>query len=256
MRRIFTRTALSVCTFCLVFFSQKSSAQINTGNNENAPRNVIKWNVAALLLNNYSFQYERAVGEKMSLSMGFRYMPKSKVFFKSLIKSAIDDDNTWTNLKALKSSNFALTPEFRLYAGEGILHGFYAAAYLRYVRYSLDLPYTYSTNNGASSTQINFSGAANSYTGGLLVGAQWKLSKQLFLDWSIIGPNIGFITGKISAKQTLSAQEQNALRKALTDFDGVAFGNITSDVDAEGAKLDFVGPWAGFRAGVSIGYNF
>ena len=263
MKKTFTKTML-LCGVAALSLSASNafSQELNTQDEYADGKNLVKWNVAALATKTYSFQYERAVAKKMSVSLGFRLMPKSHVPFSSTFKSLIDDDKTWESIKDFKTGNFAITPEFRYYVGQSVFRGFYVAPFVRYASYNVAVPYNYEAtfNNGSGSTtvkdKIDMDGRINTLTTGLLLGAQWKLSKAIYLDWWILGPNYGSASGSISGKKTLNADEQKALREALTDLDDLPVVKTKSTVDGNGAKIDFSGPWAGVRSGLSIGYRF
>ncbi|WP_316839743.1 DUF3575 domain-containing protein [Pedobacter gandavensis] len=261
MKKTFTKTMLMCGVMALSFSATNSFAQEVKASQEDESgdaKNLVKWNVAALALKTYSFQYERAVGKKISVSLGFRMMPKSSVPFSSTFKSLIDDDQTWESIKDFKTGNFAITPEFRYYVGQSVFRGFYVAPFVRYARYTVDVPYNYeATINGTTmKDKIEMDGNISTLTTGLLLGAQWKLSKAIYLDWWILGPNYGTASGNISGKKNLSNEEQNALRDALTDLEDLPLVKVKSEVDGNGAKIDFSGPWAGMRSGLSIGYRF
>lgn len=221
-------------------------------------KNLVKWNFAALALKNYSFQYERAVGKKISVAVGLRFAPKSDMPFKSKVEELIDDEDTWSDIKDFKTGNFAITPEVRFYMGKGVFRGFYVAPFVRYATYSVEGPFNFEVEVAGTtrSETMPLSGDITALTGGLLFGAQWKLSKLVYLDWWILGPNYGTSSGDISGKKTLNSQEQEALREELADLEDLPLVKTKYTVDGEGAKVDFDGPWAGLRAGLSIGFRF
>lgn len=258
MRKIFTRTISSISFLTLMLTANHGYAQQNNPNDEGA-QHLVKWNVAALLLKNYSFQYEQAIGRKTSLALGLRFMPKSSMPFSSVLKNAIDDDQTWSSIKDFKTGNFSITPEFRYYFGESVFQGFYVAPFLRYARYNADLPFNYEYQQNATTVKdkMDFNGGVDTFTGGVMIGAQWSLGKSISLDLWIAGPNYGFASGSISGKKTLNSMEQDELRKALDDdFKDLPLVKTKYTVDGNGAKIDFDGPWAGLRSGLSIGYRF
>ena len=258
MKKILSIAALALCTATAFGQTSESTEKIKSPDG----KNLIKVNVTSLFLNNYSFQYERAVGKKISAGLGFRFMPKSGMPLKSTIEKLIDDEETVKQLETFKTSNFALTPEVRFYLGKSVYRGFYVAPYARIANFKADLPsfsYTFEgTANGQTVTQtetIPLSGNLNTVTGGLMLGAQWKLSRLLYLDWWIIGAQYGTANGNIKGSKTLSNEEQQALREELEDLD---IPNIDTEVtvDASGAKVDMKGPWAGLRGGLAIGVRF
>jgi hypothetical protein len=217
-------------------------------------KNLAKINVTSLFLKTFSFQYERAISKKTALALGIRTMPKSGLPLKSQFISLIDDPETKKQVDNFQTGNFAITPEIRFYLGKkAAFSGFYFAPFVRFTTFTADLPYDF-TVNGVKET-IPLSGNLKTVTPGFLLGAQWKLGKVLSLDWWILGPQYGSSNGKIEGKKTLSTQEQQSLRSDLQDFE-IPFATTTTTVDANGAKVEFKGPWAGLRAGLSLGVRF
>jgi hypothetical protein len=100
-------------------------------------------------------------------------------------------------------------------------------------------------------------GNIKSNTFGLLLGAQWKLGKNFWLDWQILGPNYGSASGTITGKSNiaLSANERTSLENALKDI-AIPFIRKNVTVSPNEAILSLKGPWAGLRTGISLGFDF
>jgi len=260
MRKNFTKTIAFFSLIAIFMIAATSAAHAQGSNYDDSDeKNLVKWNVAALVLKNFSFQYERAITQKISGAVGIRFSPKSGVPFSSALKNAIDDDETWESIKDFKTGNFAITPEVRFYLGKGGFQGFYVAPFIRYANYTAEVPYNFDVEDGAGNSRtevIELDGKVNSFTGGLLFGAQWKIAKRFAIDWWILGPNYGTSNGNIAGNKALNQQEQDALRETLKDLEDLPVVKTKSSVDANGARVDFDGPWAGFRAGLSVGFRF
>ncbi|HEY1025833.1 MAG TPA: DUF3575 domain-containing protein [Sphingobacteriaceae bacterium] len=225
-------------------------------------KNLVKVNLFALPLNNFSFQYERAIGKKTAVGLGFRYMPNSGVPLKNSLEQVIDDPETWDQIHSFKTGNVAITPEIRFYAGKGVFRGFYFAPFARISRFSAELPFEYEFEaenpDGSTFTRtenILLKGNVNTITAGILLGAQWKVSRLVYLDWWILGPQYGGSKGHIIGSKNLLPEEQNELRAELSDLD-IPLVDATTSVNSSGARMDFKGPWAGLRAGLNLGIRF
>lgn len=221
--------------------------------------NMIKLNLTSLPLKQVAFQYERVLNRKFSVALGVRIMPATTLPFKQAILDAVGDDPDTRNvLETFQLSNTAITPELRFYLSKrGYGRGFYLAPFARFARYKTSLlEFDYDDGNGGQET-INLAGKLTSTTGGLLMGAQWPIGKRVVLDWWILGPHYGSATGKFSgiSSQTMTPAEQDDLRTQLNDID-IPFTNKTVVVTANGASLELDGPWAGIRAGFSLGIRF
>lgn len=227
---------------------------------ENQPEvsknNLIKLNLSALAVKNISAQYERRIGTKTSVALNVHVLPFGDAPFKSTIENLVD--NPSAKIQQLKVGIFGITPEFRIYLGKkGAFHGIYLGPFLSYNSYKTDLPIEYDYGSGKN-TGI-FSGTVNAYTAGIQFGAQWKLSKSIFLDWWILGPNFGGASGNTVYASTLSYFEQAGLSIELQQLkNDVPFHLIKSySVGPDGATIEIKGPWAGIRGlGFNLGFNF
>lgn len=241
----------------------QSFAQNAPIESETYDRNIVKVNLTGLLLRNYGLQYERMLTRKTSIALGIRTQPKGTLPGLSFLENTIDDPETFQELEKISMSNVALTPEIRFYIGKKVgPRGFYIAPYLRYSQSEISVPdfeYTVSeTVNGQTFEEtrtIDLNGDIKGITGGVMFGAQWKLGGSLYLDWWIIGGSFGSSSGLISANTPLTSEEQQGVREELNNID-IPLLDYTIDVDSNGAKMDFNGPFASLRGGLSLGIKF
>jgi hypothetical protein len=266
MKRTFTKLFLITI---LSAISLITNAQSDSTKVSGMGKNLIKVNLTSIPLNNYSFIYERAIGKKIAVGLGVRYMPEDGIPFISELESAIDDPDAFKKIKEFKTSNLAFTPEIKFYFGKGVFRGFYIAPFARFANYKGSVPFDFEysvdhDNNPATAemtktSEINLSGNISSITGGLLFGAQWKLSKLLYLNWEILGPAYGSSKGTIDGKMDLSNDDlREGLEEELKEFEesDIPLVEIKTSVDKNGAKADFSGPWAGIRASIGLGFRF
>lgn len=239
---------------CFLLVANHNSYSQSENNRDESGKNILKMNLPALALKNFSVQYERAVSPKVSVAATFRYMPDGKVPLQSSIAKWADDPETERQLDNLNVGNIAVMPELRFYLGKrGVFRGFYLGPFASIARYNADLLYEY--DDAGITKTIPLKGDVNSITGGLMLGAQWKLSKSIFLDWWILGANYGSSKGDINGQQKLSDSEQRSLRNGLDEID-IPLTKFTYIVNENGATVNFNGPWAGVRAGLCLGINF
>jgi hypothetical protein len=249
MKKIFL-TSIIIIFSAQILFAQQNFSSSTTKKND---RNEIKVNLFAFAFKSVSIQYERQISRKTTVEVTFRTMPKSTLPFKNIFKNAISDTSTSNQLDNFKTGNLAIMPSIRFYVGhKGAYHGFYIAPFVAYTHYTGSLPYKY--YDGDYKT-IPLSGSMNTFTGGFMLGAQWNLSKSVYLDWWILGPHYGISKGSASGKQSLSLTEQDALKYELDNLN-IPFTKTTNMVDANGATVYFSGPWAGIRSGLSLGIRF
>lgn len=169
-----------------------------------------------------------------------------------------DDTDTKEIVENFKLSNYTLTPEIRFYLGKkGYGRGFYIAPFYRNASYDgNNFKFTFEGENMQDKI-MTLSGSVNSNTFGIMIGAQWSLSKHILLDWFILGPHAGKGNGALEgvSSTNLSNMEQNEIRDILEDID-IPLVDKTVLVDEHGAKINFDGFWGGLRAGVSLGFKF
>lgn len=257
MNKTFTRT-FAILFFCFAGNALFAQSEVNTNPTKEA-NYLVKVNLLSLPLNNFSFQAERSVGKKTAVGLGLRFMPESGIPFSTTVERLVNDPASWDQIQKLKTSNFAITPEVRFYFGRGVFHGFYLAPFVRYAHYTVDLPFNFDVPDQAGNTtteQIPLNGQLNALTGGLLAGAQWAVSKKIYIDWSILGPQYGSSSGTLTGKRTLNSDEQNAVRQELDNMGDLPLITTTYQVDNTGVVADLKGPWAGVRSNFGIGIRF
>lgn len=256
MKKIFTK---SLFIAILVSVIASANAQTDSVKVKGMGKNLFKVSLTSLALNTYSLSYERKIGNKISLGLGYRVMPEGELPLKSNFESIIDDPETFKHVDNLVTGNTAITPEIKFYFGKGVFRGFYIAPFARIAKYTAKLStfeYTYDhPTEGEKTETIPLNGELKTLTGGLLFGAQWKLSKLIYLDWSILGPQYGKSEGFLKGNKTLSAEEQDALREELEGLE-IPLVDSETTVDSQGARVDFTGPWAGVRASIGLGFRF
>ncbi len=98
-------------------------------------------------------------------------------------------------------------------------------------------------------------GSIKSFSGGFAIGAQWRVYKQFYLDWMIMGPHYGSAKGTLEGKKSINESEQAAIKKAFNDLD-LPVVDLEYEVNDSGAKAKLDGPWVGIRASIGIGYRF
>lgn len=225
----------------------------------NKKYNVLKVNLPSLALGNYSFQYERALSRKVSLAVGVRFMPDKGVPMKNAILRTVNDDpDTEELISDLRLKNFAFTPELRFYLSKkGYGKGFYLAPYYRYATFSASgVTVDYETSTNTTST-IRLSGDMTTHCGGLMLGAQWFIGKSVTLDWWILGAHFGKGNGTFTGLPStpLTPSEQADIRDEINGVE-LPFGSVKAEVSANSVKAIIDEPWAGLRAGLSLGIRF
>jgi hypothetical protein len=228
--------------------------------NQQLPRNFIKLNLSGILMKNYALQYERVLNRKISVALQYRIMPVSSIPFKSTVQKIVGDKDP--NIKKIiddfKMSNFAITPEIRFYLSKkGFGRGFYIAPFYRYASFTSNELNVFYTDENNEEQSIKMSGKLTSNTGGILMGVQKPLGRNVVLDISFFGPHYGSGKGDFNGttSKALTPGEQNDLKQRLEDID-IPLTNKTVNVNANGASLKLDGPWAGYRFAISLGARF
>lgn len=228
--------------------------------NQQIPRNFIKLNLTGILLKNYGVQYERVLSKRISVALQYRIMPETGIPHKNFIQKKVGDDDpdTKKTIDDLRMSNFAITPELRIYLSKkGYGRGFYIAPFYRYASFTANGLNVFYTDENDVEQSLKLSGKLTSNTGGLLLGVQSMLAKSVVLDISFFGPHFGVGNGNFTgtSSKTLSPSEQDDLRQELEDID-IPFTDKTVNVNANAASMKLDGPWGGFRFAISLGVRF
>ena len=238
----------------LIAFQTKAQSTTDSSKVSDGRKNLIKINLPTLALRTYALEYERAIGKKTALSLGYRFMPKGSIPLKGIINDLIDDEETNKQLNSFDFSNNAITPQIKFYFGKDIFKGFYLAPFARFATYKAEGFFNYDADDDGIDEQIPMQGDLKTITGGLELGVNFRLSKRLHLNINA-GPQFGSSKGNFDGKKALSTEEQDELRNELEDLE-IPFADKEVNVTASGANVKLSGPWAGFKAGIMLGFRF
>lgn len=215
--------------------------------------NIVKVNVLGITSGSFVLQYERLVAPKISLGLGINRMPTRDIPYFNYVEDIVKDKGAIDILKDVKISAFSFIPEVRFYLGKEGLRGFYIAPFLRYDRFKVVLPVEYIYESRLQSVTIN--GNVDGFSGGLSLGAQWRLSEHFYLDCTFVGLSYGIASGELSGKRPLNADEQKEVRDAIKDIE-LPVVDYTYNVHEQGVDIKIKGPWANAKLAVAIGYRF
>lgn len=264
------KTWLILLTFCALAGSLSVvQAQTDTLEVDNR-RNLVKLNALTLVAGKFSVEYERLLTNRIAAGAAISIRPNGSIPFRSTVKNIVDDEDINILIDDLRSSSFSITPEVRFYmAKRGAFRGFYLAPYFKYASYGTSLPYDFEVvvaQDGAilysRDETIPLSGNVRSFTGGVSFGANFKLSRDFYLDWRVLGPGYGLARGNISGRMALSPLEQDELRHSLEELkrdlaDLPLTIEIEHEVHENGADIRVQrSPWAAIRSGLSLSYRF
>lgn len=251
-----------ICTF-LVSGVHDGLSQGQAGSRDPS-MNFIKVNLTAPLIKNYSLQYERVLSRNFSAGLSVRFMPETGLPYTNRIidLAEITDPDEKDVIENLMISNYAITPEVRYYMGKKKYGtGFYLSLFYRYASFSMaNDAIDYEPEEG-DPVDLDIEGDVTSHTGGFMIGSQWALGRYMCLDFWILGPHFGISSGKVNAlsseEMTLEDQQdiEDEIDDALNDADIPMF-DYTVTTSADRVIVDFDGPWAGIRFGLSLGVKF
>jgi hypothetical protein len=259
---LFQEKVVALLLVILLCFSiKKASAQ--TGD---LKKNNIQINLSSLALKNFSFNYERSVARKITVSAGYKFMPRTRIGDVALINTITNklvfDDSGITDLKDTYTSNQTITAEVRFYAGKyDGPRGFYVSLYGRYNSMKIDYPYVYSAGNG-NNINVPLNATLNGIGGGVMVGAKWLIVKRLSLDIYILGLHYGGMSGDVIGNtdlSDLSSEDKQGLKNDIdTKFVLLNKNYVkSSTVNDNGITAHASGPFAGIRGlGVNLGFSF
>ena len=240
--------------------SVKDGAVSSTNNIAAISKNNIKISLTSLIFGNFQLQYERSLTKRIGFVIGYSFIPKGAVPFRSQLNDVTAANaDTQGIFENAELGYKAITPEIRFYLGKGYGKGFYIAPFYRNVKYDItNVNFTFSSDfAGATQQNLAMGGTLSANSFGLQLGAQFNLGKHIILDWWIVGPHYGTSRGDFVGvtDRNLSTFEQQELKKELDAIE-LPLSDITTEVNARGAKINVSGPWGGVRSGISLGYRF
>ena len=243
---------------CLLIIETVASQDLDI-DNENPQKekvvypNIVKINSLAIIFNNVSLFYERAIIPRISVGMGVGYKyagaePKLLAASGSDITVAID-----------KITGIAITPEARYYIKScepGKLEGFYAGIYLRYTGYKSGANFDYFREDKPNeSYHSNLS--LREYGVGIQLGYQLIIKERFTIDFMFLGPrfssyHLGYNFDKQPSQEFLN--ELSEYLNEVVDRFGLDY-NV--DIKQEGdAKASTSFSFANTRFGLSLGFAF
>lgn len=219
------------------------------------PKNILKVNLSALMFKNFSVQYERQTGPKTSFAINAHMMPYAGVPYPNYLRKKLTLPEV--DFNKMNLGTMGIAPEFRFYLGEkNPLQGFYIGPFLSFIHYKMNLPVKYGTF--LEKTGI-FDGKMDAASGGLQLGAQFRLGNSVTLDWWILGPNFGASFGELVFTGPLNAVEQKDIYDQIDQIrHDIALDIINSfEVRSTGASVRLKGPIGGIRClGFNLGIRF
>ncbi|MDF7815137.1 DUF3575 domain-containing protein [Hymenobacter sp. YC55] len=214
-----------------------------------------------MALYNNSLSYERTLTKKMTIVVGYRYMPRTtatSAFLVQKYSAQLDkeDADLKEDLNATLVGNNTVTGEIRFYSGKKPgARGFYLSLYGRYLNVDALLPHEYETDTRIYS--IPLAGKISGFGAGVMMGSQWLIAKRVAFDWYILGGHYGKLQIDLHSEsdlRSLSAAERQGLESDLESLsDDLPIKPKTkATVTAQGAKLTGTMPFIGIR---SLGFN-
>jgi hypothetical protein len=223
-------------------------------------KNVFKVNLTGAILKNIDVQYERVTNPRQSFALGLGISPNVSLPFKStLMEQFGDNEDASRAIESTKFTKITITPEYRFYFGKkGAPAGFYLAPFARYTNMSFDQVYNFTPSSGKEHN-AKIKGKFNGIGGGLMIGSQWLLGKNMTLDWWIMGPFIGTMNADITGTDDMSDMSAQDKADLESDIEGVdiPFWKVDATVGNNTIDAKLTGPFVGVRAfGLCLGIRF
>lgn len=221
--------------------------------------NIIKLNLVALGVRGFSVQYERAIVPKIALTGTVSIMPEGGNPLPQAFLIPPDIWDKFSGRRGVRVAGARVMASARYYTGKyGAPRGFYLAPYLRFARHwgrIGEFEYSVASPEGRITRSIPAEGKLNKFTAGMLLGAQFRLGKMIYLDWWIVGVAAGPAGGEFKAEVNLSPEEQAGIRNELESLELERMRKEIA-VNGNGARLDISGTWIDMRIGMCLGIRF
>jgi len=246
-------SSLLLCSLFLIYNSSYCQVPAIVG------QNIFKWNVSAVAISHYSFQYERVLGLNRSYAIGFGFSPEvSLPFKKDLLKEFGDNEDARSAIESTKFTKITVTPEFRFYINKNAPKGFYIAPFVRYTHMSIKQTYPFITINGVQH-YVDMKGKFDGVGAGTLIGTQWTLGEVVTLDLWIAGPFIGYMNANFHGTDDMSDMtlaDKGELKVDIESTD-LPFWTVEATIGNNTVDAKLKGPFVGLRlAGFCVGFRF
>jgi len=208
-------------------------------------RNIFKLNLPALAFSAINVQYERKVGDKTSVALGF-----IKRFDKPVFNFIDRDDKS--PIQDVSLSTYAITPEVKYYFKDETFSGLYIGVYGRMRRNKIKYDYLFTGFNQIGAVELSYT--ENILQVGGILGYQMRLIQDVYLDFWFLGIGLGY--SKIEGEGSPPLNSQIGLRFE-DNLNGIYHRTFSQAVFDE--KFEFYGEAtrATFRGiGVSLGIRF
>lgn len=220
-----------------------------------------------------TLQYEKVLGKHFSVALGVGYRPKALLPFAKELEKYVDfadsriDYISFDNVKKTESKigMYHITPELRYYFGKKEAPiGMYLAVFGKYNDFHGDVPVFVDMDykNLPVRLELPVDTRLQTYSGGLMLGKQFRLSNRFTFDWYIVGGHFGKAKVHGESNQNLEGFDddfRNRLRnKILTSFN-INEEYLSLVVNNQGVRIDNVRQlnYLNLRGfGFNLGYRF
>ena len=244
----------------LIFALLAGGALLGYAQDENAVtperKNVVKFLPINLPFQMISFEYERMINTKNSVTLGVG-LPNQK----SLIgKYGIEADD---NLKSAELGTMHIRASYRHYTGKQMLpKGFYIEPYLKYQKITGKIgisgveEQTNEPYNGDLDVNLNTMNL------GFQLGTQFLIAKRVTLDFYFLGLEAGFLSGNVTGNTPNSNQAtivKSKVEEAIADLPSFIGDKLTVTQPSGGNQVNVKAssiPYPWYRGGISIGIAF
>jgi hypothetical protein len=234
---------------------------------------VIKLNLSAAVLGGATLQYEKVLGEHFSLAIGGGYRPKAHIPYAKELEKYVDyadnriDYISFQNVRKTESkiAMYHVTPELRFYFGnKGAPIGTYLAIFGKYNNIHGDVPVFVDTDYKGVPVRLELpvDTKINTYSGGLMLGKQFRVGNRFTFDVYAIGAHFGRAKVHGQSNQNLEGFDDDfrtRLRNKILDTFKINEDYLSLVVDNQGVRIDNARPlnYLNLRGlGFNLGYRF
>jgi uncharacterized protein DUF3575 len=243
-------------------FSSAKKRSLHQHDSISVKHNGIKINVYSLFINNYSVSFERLIGRKISVQLGYRYQPYNYLmenpFGRFLTKKGAPIDYAYYNFK---TSNNTFTLDFKFYTGKKPgMQGLWFGAFGRYAMFDADnTDFNYITESDVE-YKVPLVSNFHAWGGGIIAGRQWIIKKLITVEYTLGFQLCEFGGSVISHKDLsgLTAQQKGEVKADISDLFFINDKSYISNliVDDKGVNGQITGPFLGIRSALTVGIIF
>lgn len=220
---------------------------------------IVKLGATDLLFNTLNVEYEQEITPNTSFQGELSLRIPTRV--PGIVTNLFVEENTIRDIHVFSSkvNMVGIEGMYKIYTGK-MPSGFFYAPYIKLNRYGFELEGDYDNQDGGYyDVPASVEGNLTTFSTGVQLGTQWKVGKNMTINWNFFGLGLGVISGNATYTSE-NTVEYNKWKLEVEDFLEELPGNfdqkitITSQPENKIMTADGTIVIPSVRMSLSVGY--